>query len=145
MRNAWKEFKNFAMGGNMIDLAIGIIIGLAFAAVVQSLADDLVGGLIGAIVGKPDLSALTWKIGKGEIGYGSFLTALLNFLIIAAALFGIVKLLMRTGMGNFRAQGSRECPYCREFVAVDAVRCKWCTSKLRAYIDEDEGAEERVD
>ena len=70
--------------------------------------------------------------------------ALLNFLIIAAVLFMVVKLLKRIGVGNFRAQGQRECPFCRESVSVDAVRCKYCSSQLTAVIDGDAGADERA-
>lgn len=145
MKNLWQEFKNFAAGGNMIDLAIGFIIGAAFATVVESLARDVIGDLVAALGGAPDLSSWTIGVRSGEVHIGSFVGSLISFVIMAFVLFGIVKLLKRAGIGNFRAQGSRECPYCREFIAVDAVRCKWCTSKLRAYIDEDEGAEERIE
>jgi large conductance mechanosensitive channel len=144
MKNAWREFKAFAMGGNMIDLAIGFIIGAAFAALVESFATNVLGDLIAAAVGKPNFDNMVIHVGKGDVHYGNFLTAILSFLILAGVLFGMVKLLKRAGMGNFRAQGQRECPYCREFVAVDAVKCKWCTSDIRAEIDGDEGAEERL-
>lgn len=144
MKSAWKEFKAFAMGGNLIDLAIGFIIAAAFVKVVESLASDIIGGFVGAVFGEPDFSGVILKIGKGEIKYGSFFGTLLNFLIIAGVLFGLVKLLKKAKMGNFRAQGQRECPYCREFVAVDAVKCRHCTSDLPAVIDGDEGADERM-
>ena len=67
-----------------------------------------------------------------EIRYGAFLTVIVNFLLLALVLFGLVKLLKRTGLGNFRAQGSHECPFCKEFVAIDATKCKWCTARHRA-------------
>ncbi len=144
MKSAWKEFKAFAMGGNLIDLAIGFIIAAAFVKVVESLATDVIGGFVGAVFGEQDFSQMKFKVGKGAISYGSFLGTLLNFLIVAGVLFGLVKLLKKAKMGNFRAQGQRECPYCREFVAVDAVKCKYCTSDMPAVIDGDEGADERM-
>jgi large conductance mechanosensitive channel len=144
MKSAWKEFKAFAMGGNLIDLAIGFIIATAFVKVVESLATDVIGGIIAAIGGSPNLDDNVLNIGKGEIKWGTFLGTLINFLIIALVLFLLVKLLKKAKMGNFRAQGQRECPYCREFVAVDAVRCRHCTSELPAIIDGDEGADERM-
>lgn len=144
MKNLLKEFKAFASGGNLIDLAIGFVIAAAFIKVVEAFADNVLGGLIGAVFGEPSFDALAFDIGDGSIEYGVFLTALVNFVIVAACLFGLVKVLKRVGMGNFRAQGQRECPWCREFVAVDAVKCKWCTADLPAVIDAEEGAEERI-
>lgn len=144
MKKAWQEFKAFAMGGNMLDLAIGFIIGAAFAGLVESLAKNIIGDLIAALVGKPDMTKVVINAGKGSIHIGNFLTDVLNFLILGAVLFGMVKGLKKMGIGNFRAQGQRECPYCREFVAVDAIRCRHCTSNLAAVIDGDEGADERL-
>ncbi|MFN0091392.1 MAG: MscL family protein [Acidimicrobiales bacterium] len=144
MRNLLREFRTFAMSGNMIDLALGFIIGAAFAGLVESLAKNVITDFIAAVGGQPDTSGWTIGLGDGEIHIGAFIGDLLSFVILAAVLFGLVKLLMRAGIGNFRAQGSRECPYCRELVPVDAVRCKFCTSELVAVIDGDEGAEERV-
>ena len=145
MGKMWHEFKNFAAGGNMIDLAIGFIIGGAFATVVESLATDVIGDFIAALGGAPDLSGWTVGVRDGDAHIGKFVGSVISFVIMAIVLFGMVRLLKKGGIGNFRAQGQRECPYCREFVAVDAVRCRHCTSKLRAYIDEDEGAEERLE
>ncbi len=141
MKNAWKEFKAFAMGGNMMDLALGFIIGAAFAALVESLAKNILMQLVAAIFGKPDFSELTLTIRDTEISYGAFLTDLVGFLLMALVLFGIVKLLKKAGMGNFRAQGQRECPYCKEFVAVDALKCKWCTADIDPDQAEDEDQE----
>ncbi len=129
MRALVKDFKGFALSGNVIDLAIGVILGVAFGAVVDSFANDILMNIVAAIFGQPDFSELSFTIGNGEIGYGMFLTALVNFLLIAFALLMVVKLLMRVGM-NFRAQGNVECEYCKEFVPVDATRCKFCTSEL---------------
>ncbi len=144
MKDLLKEFKAFASGGNLIDLAIGFVIAAAFVKVVESFAEHVLGGIIGALVGEPNFDTLAFSLGDGSVGYGFFLTAIVNFLVVAACLFGIVKVLKRVGLGNFRAQGQRECPWCREFVAVDAVKCKWCTADLPAVIDADEGADERI-
>jgi large conductance mechanosensitive channel len=143
MKKTLQEFKNFASSGNMFDLALGIIIGGAFATVVESLSKDIIGDAIAALGGAPDMKQFTIKAGKGEIHIGNFIGSLINFIILAAVLFGMVKLIMRFKLANFRAQGSRECPYCREFIAVDAIKCKHCTSPVKAVIDGDEGADER--
>jgi large conductance mechanosensitive channel len=143
MNKHLKEFKNFASSGNMFDLALGVIIGGAFATVVESLSKDIIGDAIAALGGAPDMSGMTFKIGKGEVHYGNFIGALINFLILAVVLFMLVKLIMKFKLANFRAQGSRECPYCREFIAVDAIKCKHCTADVKALIDGDEGSDER--
>jgi large conductance mechanosensitive channel len=143
MKKALTEFKNFASSGNMFDLALGVIIGGAFATVVESLSKDIIGDAIAALGGAPDMTHLTLKVGSGEIHYGNFIGALINFLILAVVLFMLVKVIMRFKLANFRAQGSRECPYCREFIAVDAIKCKHCTADIKALIDGDEGSDER--
>ena len=88
-----KEFKEFITKGNVLDLAVAVVIGAAFTLVVNSLVKDVLMQIIAAIVGKPDFSSLTFKLGDGVIFYGNFLTALLNFLIVAAALFVIIKVI----------------------------------------------------
>jgi large conductance mechanosensitive channel len=85
------EFRKFVMRGNVIDLAVAVVIGVAFNAVIQSFVNDIINPIIGAIFGKPDFSSLTFKIGDGVIRYGSFITALINFLIIAFALYIVVR------------------------------------------------------
>jgi large conductance mechanosensitive channel len=143
MKKMLNEFKIFASSGNMFDLALGVIIGGAFGTVVESLSKDIIGDFIAALGGAPDLSKWTLKFKEGEIHVGNFVGSLINFLILAVSLFGIVKLIMHFKLANFRAQGSRECPYCREFIAVDAIKCKHCTADVKAIIDGDEGADER--
>ncbi|MGH2667979.1 MscL family protein [Actinokineospora sp.] len=91
-------------------------IGTAFAALVESLAGNVLMQLVAAIFGKPDFSSLMFTVNGAELKYGAFLTELLNFLLLGLVLFGLVKLMKKAGLGNFRAQGSRECPYCKEFV-----------------------------
>jgi large conductance mechanosensitive channel len=143
MKKLLTEFKNFASSGNMFDLALGVIIGGAFATVVESLSKDIIGDAIAALGGAPDLTHLVVKLNGGDIHVGNFIGALINFLILAVVLFLMVKVIMHYKLANFRAQGSRECPYCREFIAVDAIKCKHCTADVKAIIDGDEGADER--
>jgi len=138
VKGLWDEFKAFALGGNMLDLALGFIIGTAFASVVESLSGDVIMQLVAALVGKPDFSRLVLTVHGSEIRYGAFLTVIVNFLLLALVLFGLVKLLKKIGLGNFRAQGSRECPYCKEFVAIDASKCKWCTADIEPGQVDDE-------
>lgn len=138
MKAMWGEFKAFALGGNMLDLALGFIIGTAFAGLVDSLAGDVIMQFVAAIFGQPDFSDLAFTVNGSEIRYGKFLTVVINFLLLALVLFGLVKLLKRAGLGNFKAQGSQECPYCKEFVAIDATRCKFCTADIEPGVtDED--------
>jgi len=86
-----KEFKAFIMRGNLLDLAVALILALAFAAVVTSFTNDIIGGIIGAIFGKPDFGSVTIQIGDGVIYIGSFINAVVNFVIVAFVLFLIVK------------------------------------------------------
>lgn len=141
VKNLWTEFKAFAMGGNMFDLALGFILGTAFATLVESLAGNVLMQLVAAIFGTPDFTALAFSFNGAEIRYGAFLTDFVQFLLLAAVLFGIVKLLKAAGLGNFRAQGQMECPYCKEFVAIDALKCKHCTADIDPGQMEDEDAE----
>lgn len=134
MKKLMSEFKAFAFGGNLVDLAIGFIIGLAFATVVESLAKNVIGDLIAALGGQPNLSQTVIHVRHGDIHIGTFLGDLLSFVIVAFVLLMMVKALKKAGMGNFKAQGQRECDHCKEFVAVDATRCKFCTSDLEPVV-----------
>ena len=91
-----KEFKEFISRGNMMDLAVGFIIGAAFTAIVNSLVKDLINPLIGLFIGKIDLSNLKFTIGEATFKYGSFLNAVINFLIIALVVFFLIKLVNKT-------------------------------------------------
>ncbi|HLZ69736.1 MAG TPA: large conductance mechanosensitive channel protein MscL [Dehalococcoidia bacterium] len=134
----WRDFKVFALQGNALDLAIGIILGIAFKAVIDSLVGDVLMNLIGAIFGKPNFDNLLFHVGQGEINYGKTITATVNFLIIAIVLLAVVKLLARLHIAQLRAQGTRECPYCRSFIPVDASRCLYCTSTVEPTLVEAE-------
>ena len=91
MSQLLEDFRKFVMRGNVLDLAVAVVIGVAFNAVVNSLVNDVIMQLLAAIVGKPNFNDLTFTIGEGVIYYGRFLTALVNFLIIAATLFVIIR------------------------------------------------------
>lgn len=86
-----QEFKTFAMRGNVVDLAVGVVIGAAFGKIVSALVDKIVMPLLGLLVGKVDFSVLTLDVGKASIGYGAFLQAVFDFLIVAFAIFMVVK------------------------------------------------------
>ena len=91
MKQFWQEFKAFIMRGNVLDLAVAVVIGAAFKTVIDSLVNDVITPFIGAVVGKPNFNSLTFKLGKGVVQYGRFLTNVVNFLIIAAAIFVMIK------------------------------------------------------
>jgi large conductance mechanosensitive channel len=145
-----KEFKEFAIKGNMVDLAIGVVMGGAFGAVVNSLVKDLIMPLVGALLGGRDFSALFWVVKEGttagpyatvtaaaEAGavtfnYGVFINTVINFLIIAFAIFMLVK-----GMNKLRKEKeaevtTKECPYCKTEIALAATKCPACTSEVAA-------------
>jgi large conductance mechanosensitive channel len=126
-----KEFRDFALRGNLIELAVAVILGLAFNAVVQSLVDDVLMNLIAAILGRPDFSNLTVRLGEGEIGYGAFLTAVVNFILIAFVLFLVVRALNRLAARREEAPEQVQCPFCKTSIPVEATRCPACTSDIR--------------
>ena len=91
MNNLWSDFKKFIMQGDLVAVAVAFIIGLAFKTVVDSLVNDIIMPIVGAIVGEPSFDQLTFTIGDGVIRYGAFINAIINFLIIAATLFVVVR------------------------------------------------------
>ena len=134
MKRLLDEFKTFAFGGNLVDLAIGFIIGAAFATVVESLAKNVIGDLIAALGGAPNLDGWVVHVRHGDVHVGTFAGDLLSFVIVAFVLLMLVNLFKKFRLGNFKAQGQRECERCKEFVAVDASRCKYCTSDLEPIL-----------
>jgi large conductance mechanosensitive channel len=132
-----REFREFVMRGNIVDLAVAFIAGVAFSAVVSSLVDDVIMQLVAAVAGKPDFSALTFTINDTVIRYGSFLTVLVNFLLtMAAVFFLLVKPInaMTTRLAGPTGPAEpveRECPECLSSVPVQARRCRWCTTALQ--------------
>ena len=133
MKKLLQEFKEFALRGNVMDLAVGVIIGAAFQAIINSLVNDVISPLIG-LFANTDLTYLSVMVGDVEIRYGAFLTAVINFIIMAVIIFLMVK-----GMNALADLGKKKepekpavkmCPYCRSKVAAEATRCPYCTSML---------------
>ena len=124
-----KEFREFALKGNLLELAVAFVLGLAFAAVVTSFVDDIIMQLVAAIIGKPDFSNLTFSIGDGVIRYGSFLTALVTFLIITWVLFLIVKAVQQ--MMPEPKVTERDCPHCLSSIPIGASACAFCTRDVQ--------------
>ena len=134
----WKGFKEFAFKGNVIDLAVGVIIGSAFTAIVNSVVNDLFTPLLSLITGRVDFSTLAITLGAGEnaakIAYGSFLQAVFNFLMVAICIFIFVKIINRFYRKNEAEKEARPaprlCPYCFGEINDKATRCPHCTSEL---------------
>lgn len=134
MKKFMQEFREFAMQGNVLDMAVGVIIGAAFGAIINSLVDDIISPIIGLIF-DTDFSALVATIGNVEIGYGSFITAVINFLLIALVLFCIIKAANKAKEATAKKEPEAEpttkvCPYCLSEIPLAATRCGHCTSQL---------------
>jgi large conductance mechanosensitive channel len=136
MTSQWlREFKEFLLRGNVIDLAVGIAIGVAFAGVVGSLVDDIIMPIVAALGGEPDFSALDFTINDAVFRYGNFITVLVSFVILAAAIFFFV-----VKPANYLIQRSRteapadptvkKCPECLSEIPLEARRCAFCTSEV---------------
>jgi len=137
VRGLLTEFKTFVLRGNVVDLAVGIVIGLAFAAVVQALVRDLLTPLIAAIFGRPDFSALSFRINRSVFRYGDFLNAMIAFLTITAAVFFFVVKPMNLLTSHFSHRETpepttRRCPWCLMDIPLKARRCGYCTTELGA-------------
>jgi large conductance mechanosensitive channel len=128
MGDLWRDFRAFALRGNLLELAVAFVLGLAFAAVVTSFVEDIVMNIVAAVAGKPDFSDLTFSIGDGVIRYGSFLTALVTFLIIALVLFVIVRAVER--LLPSKPAERQDCPHCLASVPVGASVCQFCTRDI---------------
>ena len=148
MKGFLKEFKEFALKGNMIDLAVGMIIGAAFTALVNKLVSDLVMPLISLITGKIDfenmfipLAGQTTKVYSEAVeqgavlAYGSFITAVINFLIMALVVFIFVKQMNKMKKEVPAEPTDKECPYCKSMIPMEATRGPHCTSKLAGYAE----------
>ena len=129
-----KEFKEFALKGNMMDLAVGVIIGGAFQGLVTSLVDNIIMPVVSIFTGGIDFSSWAIVIGEGEtaakINYGTFISEIINFIIMAFVIFLMVK-----GMNKLRKPVEEEvttktCPFCKTDIALDATRCPNCTSEV---------------
>jgi len=128
-----KGFREFLARGNLVDLAVAVVIGTAFTAVVAALVADLITPLIAAIFGKPDFNSLTFTINHSTFRYGAFFNALISFLIIAAVVYFLIvtpmaALLAR--MSRNKAATERDCPECLSSIPIAARRCKYCTADV---------------
>lgn len=136
------EFKKFILRGNVMDMAVGVIVGGAFTSIVTSLNADILTPILG-IFGGTDFSNLKLVLGSGEnapvLAYGNFITAVINFLITAFVIFCLVKLINGLSERMHKKAESQEalapttktCPFCRSEIAVEATRCPYCTSQLQ--------------
>lgn len=130
-----KGFKQFLLRGNVVDIAVGIVIGAAFGAVVTAFVKNLLTPFIAAIVHQPDFSALTFTINGSKFLYGEFINALVSFIIIAAAVYFFVVFPVNALIARSRKKPpadptTKKCPDCRSEIAIDARRCAFCTSQL---------------
>ena len=131
-----KGFKQFLMRGNVVDLAVAVVVGAAFGAVVAALVKDLVTPLIAAIVGKPDFSAIAFTINGSRFMVGDFVNALVSFVLVAAAVYFFVVVPVNAIVARSRRgeappdPTTRNCPECLGDVPIAARRCAFCTSPL---------------
>ena len=130
-----KEFKEFAMRGNVVDLAVAVIIGGAFGKIIASLVNDIIMPLIGLILGGIDFSALAITVGSAKVTYGNFINNVIDFLIIALVIFLMIKAINSTKKPTPAPAPSeptnKECPYCFTTISIKATRCPNCTSELK--------------
>lgn len=140
----FQEFKKFIARGNVMDMAVGVIMGSAFTAIVNSLVNDMFMPVISLLTGGLDFSAMKIPLGQGEeaaaFNYGSFIAAVINFLLIAIVVFCVVKLLNKMNDMAKKNQAeeeakeeektTKECPYCCTEISIHATRCPHCTSEL---------------
>lgn len=133
----WKDFKEFAIRGNVIDMAVGIIIGTAFGKVISSLVNDVIMPPIGMLLGKVDFSNLSITLHQQTatasavaIKYGVFINTILDFLIVAFAMFIVIKQVNRFTQTQAKTDPKKNCPYCDSNISVKASRCPDCTSQL---------------
>jgi large conductance mechanosensitive channel len=128
----FKEFREFALKGSVLDMAVGIIIGVAFGAVVASLVSDVLMPPLGMILGHVDFSGLAIKLSDTtKLTYGMFINKIISFLIVAFALFLVIRAMNRMKKKEDAAPTTKECPFCATAVPIKAVRCPHCTSELK--------------
>jgi large conductance mechanosensitive channel len=131
-----KGFKSFIMKGNVVDLAVAVVIGAAFGSVVNAMVKDLVTPLIGAFGGTPDFSALQFTVNGSKFMIGDFFNSLFSFIVISAVIyFGVVmpmnKIVARMKSGKTIDPTEKTCPECLSLIPIKAKRCKFCTSSVK--------------
>ena len=133
MKKFFKEFKEFISRGNVMDMAVGVIIGGAFTGIVSSLVEDIINPLLG-LFGGMNFDRLQWNIlGDVTLNYGKFITAVINFLIMALVIFVIVRIMNKTSQRisakkEAEQPKTKKCPFCKSEIDIEAVRCPHCTS-----------------
>ena len=137
IKKFFEEFKAFAMRGNVLDMAVGVVIGGAFTAIVNSLVNDIINPSIGLFF-NADFSDVGIHVGDVMIGIGSFINAIINFLIVAFVLFVVIKTINALHKKPAEPEAPAEpttkvCPYCQSEISIKAVRCPHCTSKLEGF------------
>ena len=131
------DFKAFLMRGNVVDLAVAVVLGVAFGAVITSLVENLLTPVIAAIIGEPDFSNLTFEINNSVFRYGAFLNAVIAFVMIAAAVFFVVVVPYNAFVARMRREPTpdptmQKCPQCLSEIPIGARRCAFCTSEVPA-------------
>ena len=127
------EFKGFVLRGNVVDLAVAVVIGVAFGAMVTAFVADIITPLIAAIFGSQDFSSLTFTINSSKFLYGSFINAVVAFVLVAAAIFFFVVKpmnMIQARRGGVEAPSTRPCPECTSEISLAARRCPFCTSEV---------------
>ena len=126
------DFKKFLLRGNVVDLAVAVVIGTAFTAVIKALVADIITPIIAAIFGKPNFGALTFTINGSQFAYGDFLNNLITFATVAAAVFFLVVAPITALMARRAKEDpdTKECPECTSEIPVGAKRCPLCTTQL---------------
>lgn len=131
-----RDFKEFLLRGNVVDLAVAVVVGAAFGAVVTALVKDLITPLIAAIGGQPDFSSLSFTINKSHFLYGDFINAIISFLIIAAVIFFFVVVPLNAFFERSQRRATtpdpttRKCPECLSEIPMEARRCAFCTAEV---------------
>lgn len=135
------DFKKFILRGNVVDLAVAVVIGAAFGAIVTSLVKDIITPLIAAIGGQPDFSSLSITVNGSKLMYGNFLNALIAFLILALVVFFLIVQPLNRLMSHMKpseevdSPAERECPHCLSAIPAAAKRCKFCTATSKPQKD----------
>ena len=141
-----KEFKEFILRGNVLDMAVGIIIGIAFGAIVNSIVKDVIMPPIGVLLGNVDFSNLYVNLSGGSyasleearqagaavIAYGAFINTVINFLIVAVIMFFLIRVFNRFKKKQEVAFSTKDCPYCFSGIPIKATRCPHCTSEIKS-------------
>lgn len=136
MKNLLKDFKQFLLRGNVIDLSVGVVMGAAFGAVVNAIVADLLTPLIAAIARVPDFSSLFFTINGSQFKYGHFFNALISFILVSTAVFFFIVKPMNILISKSRKEApvdptTKKCPECMAEIPINAKRCMYCAQKIK--------------